>query len=125
MNSNGFRKELMKIMPGYEWTVHRKGVYAEPNYLSATGIQSAGFNRLSTLHVARIEKEEDKVEYVVKSSGFGKRACYLSEHTDGTLARALRGLQDYYEAMASNYSSHAGSLRIGRKGENNVKENRD
>jgi len=24
MNSTKFRKELIKIMPGYKWTVHRK-----------------------------------------------------------------------------------------------------
>ena len=112
MKSNEFRKELIKIMPGYNWTIHRKRFEAS-NYISATGIQSAGFNRLSTLEVIRRETERG-VEYEVTSSGYGKRAPWLSVYTDGTLARALRGLQGYYEAMAMSYRNHAGSLQTGR-----------
>lgn len=112
MNSNGLRKELVKIMPGYKWTVHRK-LWPELSYNSATGIQTAGFNRTSTLHVTRREKE-DGVEYEVKSSGSGKGSPWLSEHTAGTLARALRGLQDHYKDMASNYSNHYRCLQVGR-----------
>ena len=117
MNSNEFRKELEKIMPGYRWTVHHNRLKDSP-YISATGIQSSGFNRLSTLYVHRWEKDAN-VAYDVKSAGFGKNAPWLSEYTDGTLARALRGLQDHYEAMAQNYSSHAGALEYARKGKNN------
>jgi len=91
MNSNGFRKELIKIMPGYKWTVHRNR-YAASNHLSATGIQTSGFNRLSTLQVVRREKD----------------------YTGVTLARALRGLQNHYEAMANMYSRHAWALKLGR-----------
>lgn len=122
MNANDFRAELVKIMPGYSWTVHsnrtnkwmREKFPEHPAVLTATGIQSSGSNRLSTLKVERRECGS-KVEYTARSSGYGTRAPWLHEHTDGTLARALRGLQDHYEAMASNYSTHAGSLRVGRK----------
>lgn len=111
MNSTEFRKELMKIMPGYKWTVHRK---TSKIYISATGIQSAGFNRLSTLEVTRRERG-GAVEYDVQSSGFGTNAPWLSGYTDGTLARALRGLQRHYEDMAQNYERHASDLRSARK----------
>ena len=113
MNSNEFRKELMKIMPGYDWTVHRNTFFVS-DYLSATGIQSSGFNRLSTLQVVRREKDTE-IEYEATSSGYGRRSPWLSEYKDGTLARALRGLQNYYEVMASTYSNHAYALKGGRK----------
>jgi len=113
MNTSEFRKELVKIMPGYEWTVHRP--YSDVGgYLSATGIQSSGFNRLSTLQVVRRERNET-VEYEVKSSGFGKNSPWLSEATDGTLARALRTLQTHYEHRASLHASHARALESARK----------
>jgi len=112
MNSTGFRAELQKIMPGYKWTVHKS--YNPTGYLSATGIQSSGFNRLSTLLVNR-RVEGGEAEYTVMSAGFGGNAPWLSEHSDGTLARALRGLQDYYEAMASTYRVHAIDLQNGRQ----------
>lgn len=53
MKSAEFRKELLKIMPGYSWTVHKT---SNPERLTATGIQSSGFNRLSTLQVTRTDK---------------------------------------------------------------------
>lgn len=55
MNSKEFRAELEKIMPGYMWTVHRpsKHLRFPPYVLVATGIQSSGSNRLSTLEVTR------------------------------------------------------------------------
>lgn len=112
MNSNGFRKELEKIMPGYKWTVHRS--LNPEHYLDATGIQTSGFNRLSTLYVIRREKDK-AVKYEVKSSGYGTRSPWLYEFSDGTLARALRGLQKYYEDRASVYARHAYDLKIGRK----------
>ena len=111
MNSNKFRKELVKIMPRYKWTIHRK-IFSE-SYKSATGIQTAGFNRLSTLQVVRREKKGE-IEYEVKSAGFGKSSPWLSEWKDETLARALRGLQDYYEKMAMTYNKHASFLKYGR-----------
>lgn len=110
MNANEFRKELVKIMPGYDWTVHRTKATC---YLKATGIQSSGSNRLSTLSVVRREQNE-KVRYEAKSAGFGLRAQWLHANEDGTLARALRGLQDHYEATANTYRSHAEYLKAGR-----------
>lgn len=110
--ANDFRKELLKVMPGYKWSVHREksGVL----YMRATGIQTSGFNRLSTLEVVRRETDEP-TNYTVKSSGYGTKAPWLGEYTDSTLERALRGLQNYYESMAMRYSSHASSLENGRK----------
>ena len=113
MNSNEFRKELKKIMPGYKWKVHRRSSF-NPNNIDATGIQFSGFNRLSTLSVIRREKNGN-VEYHVKSAGYGKRAPWLSDYTDGTLARALRGLQNHYTAVGLDYSRHAKDLENGRK----------
>ena len=112
MNSAEFRKELKTIMPRYKWTIHRKMPWAK--HLSATGIQSAGLNRMSTLQVIKREKD-GYFEYEAKSAGFGTNAPWLSIYTDTTLARALRGLQEYYETMASTYSNHAGYLQAGRK----------
>ena len=121
MKPKDFRKELLKIMPGYKWTVHRN-----PYYLEATGIQTKGFNRMSTLRVVRWELQErfvsgeDKkqyieyIEYEVKSSGFGLNAHWLSSYKDSTLKRALRGLQNHYKDTAQNYGSHAKDLEIGR-----------
>ncbi len=121
MNSNEFRIELAKIMPGYAWTVHsnrtnkqmRERFLDHPAVLTATGIQSSGSNRLSTLEVTRRE-DNGHVTYTAKSSGYGTRARWLHENTDGTLARALRGLQDHYEGHAATYRSHAMALQSGR-----------
>lgn len=117
MSSNEFRAELVKIMPGYQWTVHRASKYARsanmPSVLTATGTQSSGSNRLSTLEVSRRD-DEGKITYTAKSSGYGTRARWLHESTDGTLARALRGLQDHYEAVAATYRSHAEAMKVGR-----------
>ena len=112
MNPTAFRKELVKIMPGFDWTVHKtsKGF----TYISATGIQTSGFNRLATLQV--VWRERNGVpEYEVKSSGYGKRTPWLSEATRGTLAQALRALQDHYENNAATYGSHARDLRDARQ----------
>ena len=112
MNSTDFRKELVKIMPGYDWTVHKSG---HPEiYLEATGIQTSGFNRLSTLRVVRREKD-GVARYEVMSSGFSKRAPWLSTAQDGTLARALRSLQNHYENVGRNYLGHARDLQSARQ----------
>lgn len=105
-----FRAELVKIMPGYSWTVHKSSSEA---HLRATGIQSAGFNRLSTLCVTRTVRD-GVAKYEAKSAGYGLRARWLHTTTDGTLARALRGLQDHYEHMAATYSGHARALQSAR-----------
>ena len=111
MNPKKFRKELKKIMPGYKWTVHR--TLTDANYLEATGIQSAGFNRTSTLYVRKSERNSI-VKYEVKSSGFGRNAPWLGENYDATLARALRGLQEHYEIMGREHLRHANDLQKGR-----------
>ena len=113
MNANEFRAELVKIMPGYSWVVHQSAV---KNRLVATGTQSSGFNRLSTLSVTRTERD-GAVSYESKSAGNGCRAKWLHTNTDGTLARSLRGLQDHYEAIANIYRSHAIALKSGRQSE--------
>ena len=118
MNSAKFREELKKIMPGYRWTIHRN-MFSKAKYLSATGIQTSGFNRLSTLQVIKRVKEL-YCEYEVKSAGFGTNAPWLSEYTDTTLARSLRGLQDHYSRMADNYFRHAADLQHGRKHNNPI-----
>lgn len=112
MNSKKFREELKKIMPGYKWTVRRRRM--QELFLEATGIQTAGFNRMSTLLVIK-RKIGDRIEYHVKSSKYSLRAPWLGEYTDETLARALRGLQDYYTNMADKYFGHASDLEGGRK----------
>jgi hypothetical protein len=112
MTPHEFRKELTKTMPNYKWTVHKTS--SSPNWLEATGTQSSGFNRLSTLRVT-LRKKEESVSYEVKSSGFGLRAKWLETYKDDTLARALRGLQLKYEQLAQLYQSHAAALQNGRK----------
>lgn len=117
MSSQEFRAELVKIMPGYSWTVHQQRKYhdilKDELPLSATGIQSSGSNRLSTLRVIR-RVRDGCVVYQVMSSGYGTRAPWLHECHDGTLARALRSLQNHYENTAATYRSHADALRLGR-----------
>ena len=113
MNSKEFRAELAKIMPGYEWTVHRP-VSKTSTTLVATGTQHSGSNRLSTLEVERRERDDGSVTYTARSAGYGLRARWLHTNTDGTLARALRGLQEHYERTAATYRSHAAALQTGR-----------
>lgn len=111
MTPKQFRAELVKIMPGYKWTIHKTTV---TEHLAATGIQSSGFNRLSTLHVVRDERRDEWERYVVRSAGHGTKSPWIFTNKDGTLARALRGLQDYYQSTANQYRSLAASLEKGR-----------
>jgi hypothetical protein len=113
MNTDKFRKEIIKIMPGYKWTVHRPFL-KDCSFFEATGVQTSGFNRTATIRVERREKIGG-VEYTVKSSGFGLKAPWLGENSDGTLARALRGLQESYEYAAANYAGQARTMRAARK----------
>ncbi len=109
--TDNFRAELVKIMPGYKWTVHRASKDAVR--LVATGIQSSGFNRLSTLRVMR-SIERGFPWYTAKSAGYGTRATFCGENSDVSLAKALRGLQEHYERMANTYRGHAARLQAGR-----------
>jgi hypothetical protein len=110
MNAKEFRAQLEKIMPGYRWTVHQSSV---AGFMSATGTQSSGSNRLSTLRVERRDRDGE-ITFETKSSGYGLRAPWLHVSEAETLARALRGLQDHYEHMAANYRAHASALQQGR-----------
>lgn len=113
VSAKEFRAELVKVMPGYSWTVHKSSSSVR---LVATGIRSSGFNRLSTLRVTRTDRDGVPC-YEAKSAGYGTRALFLHANVDGTLARALRGLQDHYEREAATYASHARALQLGRQPE--------
>jgi hypothetical protein len=106
-----FRSQLKKLMPGYDWTIHK--ALEGTRILTATGTQSSGFNRLSTLEVVcRIEAHGEW--FTVRSAGYGRRAPWLAQVSDATLARALRGLQDHYRREAARYQGHEEALAKGR-----------
>ncbi|WP_437881042.1 hypothetical protein [Pseudomonas sp. LRF_L74] len=109
-----FRAELNKIMPGYKWTIHKTRNPAHT--LLATGIQSSGFNRLSTLRVERRENYAGSgvPRYEAESAGYGTKAPWVHACTGRTLAQALRNLQDHYQAMANKYCGLVGDLKVGR-----------
>ena len=111
LHSKELEAELKKIMPGYKWVVHQ---HDSDERLVATGSQSSGFNRLSTLCVTRTERDGKKPTYSAKSAGYGLKAKWEHESEGGTLAQALRRLQDHYEAVAATNSSLASSLARGR-----------
>ena len=111
MSAADFRKELVKIMPGYSWTIH---MVSNPRRITATGIQSSGFNRLSTLQVTRIEGDGWGLSYEAKSAPHGTKSPWAHTNRDRTLARALRGLQDHYERTANTYHQLAARLQNGR-----------
>jgi hypothetical protein len=110
-----FRAELIKAMPGYQWTV-RKRHSADSDYCEAEGIQSSGFNRLSTLQVIRTEPDGE-VWYVAKSAGYGTKAPWLFSYEDNTLLRALRGLQNRYASAVQEYAAARDALIRGRTGD--------
>ncbi|MEI4489566.1 hypothetical protein WAF00_02790 [Mameliella alba] len=97
-------------MPGYRWTVHKS---SNPERLAATGIQSSGFNRLSTLQVNRTEKG-GAPWYSVRSAPHGAKSLFAAEIGGLTLARALRDLQTHYQRKAANYRALASRLEEGR-----------
>lgn len=114
MTATEFRKELAKIMPGYKWTVHKSS--CPDKYLSATGTQSSGSNRLSTLHVERREAYAGSghPRYEAKSAGYGTKSPWMHTASGRTLAQALRSLQDHYEKQAASFNRLASDLRTGR-----------
>ena len=114
MKPADFRAELVKIMPGYTWTVHKTPKHLPHTELTATGIMSSGFNRISTLEVARSEAG-GRVRYRARSAGHGTKSEWAHCHTDGTLARALRGLQDHYQRIAGENRALASRLKEGRQ----------
>lgn len=111
-----FREKLKKIMPGYNWTVHKS--FAPEEYLYATGCISAGFNRVSTLSVEmRVMAHDKSIWYESKIAGFGLKASFSESCGGATLAQSLRELQNFLEGMASSYSAKARYLRSGRGAE--------
>ncbi|WPM83106.1 hypothetical protein R5W60_21670 (plasmid) [Brucella pseudintermedia] len=108
-----FRKELVRVMPGYKWTVHR--FKNQPNRLEATGTLSSGFNRLSTISVERIIDITGNPFYEVLYAGYGAKAGWYGSQIDKTLARAMRGLQDQFERKAHAYASYATTIESGRR----------
>ena len=112
--ADDFRKDLMKIMPNYRWTIHKTN---NPQCLTATGIQSSGFNRLSTLQVRWAEHDKDwgGAVFEATSAAHGTRSPWVHSNKDRTLARALRGLQQHYEWQAQHYRVLAARLQEGRQ----------
>lgn len=111
MTSADFRRELTQVMPGYKWVLHRAR-YA-PTVQRATGTQSSGFNRLSTLQVVRTQGASG-TSYQVKSAGYGAKAPWEGAATNTSLRRALRDLQKFYEDEASKYGRLAAAMEKGR-----------
>ncbi|WP_180897155.1 hypothetical protein [Martelella soudanensis] len=109
--SADFRKELISIMPGYKWTVHKTNSDIR---MEATGIQSSGFNRISTLQVIRRESDE-RVEYQATSAGYGTKARWRGCSRDKTLARSLRGLEQHYDRQSFEFHHLAARLNAGRR----------
>jgi len=112
-NAHTFRARLVTIMPGYSWTVHRAS--RNDTQLVATGTQSSGFNRTSTLRVIWNISTRGNDTYRAMSAGYGAKAPWVREHTDTTLALALRGLQLAYEHEAQKYRACAAALQFGRQ----------
>lgn len=113
MKASDFRSELGKIMPGYRWTVKAKG--SSETFLEAEGIQTSGFNRLSTLRVTW-RCINGTATYEAKSAGYGTRSPWKHETKERTLAKALRSLQEHYRRMADDYRSLESALQAGRIG---------
>jgi hypothetical protein len=115
ITSTQFRKQLKQIMPGYKWTVHRSTVsnIYKQTYLAATGIQSKGLNRMSTLQVT-VREKNNQIEYNSRSAGFGRSAPWLASWEGATLAQSLRGLQELYEVRGNRYLQHSADLEGAR-----------
>ena len=109
-SAKDFRAELVKAMPGYSWTVKKT---TSETRMEATGTQSSGMNRISTLSVIRTEKD-DATSYESKSAGYGLRAVWLHRASGKTLLSSLRALQDHYEMVANTHRSHAAALANAR-----------
>lgn len=107
--SESFRKELAKILPGYKWTVHRT---LSTRVISATGIQSSGFNRLSTIEVTR---HIERPWYEAAGYGRGIRALVAGRGYGETLARAIRGLQSHYASERDRYATLEREISEARK----------
>lgn len=104
-----FRNQLKKILPGYSWTVHRD---SHNGYLEATGKQTSGMNRTSTIIVHRNGNDGS---FGASYAGFGLRAeCLAQSLREPTLAQALRELQDKLERRAQKYGAAASAMKAAR-----------
>ncbi len=100
------RASLKNLLPGYKWTVHKPSVD-----LTATGIQSSGFNRCSTLEVVA---RAGTPWFEARIAGFGKRAKWLHVGCGCTLAKAIRGLQDGLQNEGQIYISQHNAMESAR-----------
>ena len=105
--ANQFRTELKKIMPGYKWTLHKQ--HFKDSDLVATGTQSSGSNRTSTLEVTH-----GVGGYTARSAGFGAKTPWQGRAHGLTLAQALRNLQTHYERKEQSYRALAAALKDAR-----------
>lgn len=104
-----FRAALTKILPGYNWTVHKP--ISKGADLHATGIQSSGSNRCSTIEV--VMRTGGKW-FEAKIAGYGTRAKWLKTGCGSTLTQAIRSLQDGLEHEAQIYRSQARTIQEAR-----------
>ncbi len=111
MNSADFRKELLAVMPGYKWTIHKSS--NPTRYLAATGTKSSGYNRLSTLHIVRSEND-GTARYEAKLAGYGTKSPIECDTCGGTLKRALRRLQSSCEQKERHFGHLANQIQTAR-----------
>ena len=104
-----FRASLTKALPGYNWTVHKP--ISKDADLHATGIQSSGSNRCSTIEVTM---RTGGKWFEAKIAGYGTRAKWLKTGCGSTLIQAIRSLQDGLEHEAAIYRSQASTLQEAR-----------
>jgi hypothetical protein len=109
-----FRASLTKLLPGYNWTVHK--AFGAGAGLCATGIQSSGSNRCSTVEV---KQRADGSWFESRLSGYGLHSPWLAAGFGGSLAQAVRSLQTSLERQAGIYQAQASTLQNARalKGE--------
>lgn len=96
------RTDLRRLLPGYRWTIARG--QPDQQWLEATGTISRGYNRVSTMRVNVKDVPDIGPWFEVSSSGHTGRGGNCAGRT---LARAVRGLQQHYEAMAREYAALA------------------
>lgn len=113
---SSFRDDLKNVLPGYNWTVHKPHMVTET--LVATGIQSSGFNRLSTIEV---QSNKEGNWFKAKISGFGTKSPWTCECLGKTLKQVIRNLQEYLEHQERFYGSLAESVKNARINTNTKK----
>lgn len=109
--SADFRKWLRKVLPGYNWTVHKSKFPDLQTAIHATGVQTSGFNRTSTIEVVMKKQGQWFEAYI---SGYGKHSTVLGEGFGRTVAQAFRALQSNLETKAQIYAVQAGTVQAAR-----------